>query len=388
MSTVEVKISQLRDAAVHLEHTAAQIEQSSHTVRHLLDELLAGHLKSDAGTDLTSRYHAERGDMETWAQQLREFARELKSAASQIEEALSANRVYGQDVSGLSQVLVPAASVGNIVSALPMSIRNADQPGRILPPEKPREIESRPVPLETYVSFHNRTAYENLTRKQNLLEISRNQLDELADQRAEQVSEIAALKNRLVSFDADIDVDNSPRVVALETQLAQTDSDINAVNHRIDMLQGDIGELTQRLERVAPGAGADLDLIAGLEGGNTNEWIKQNTEGCVNHIVHRMAIPEGIPADAYLWDDNAARLTEYGITSGDVPLEGSVLLMEPEHSYSDDGLGHLMYVERVVDGEVWITDNDHAAPVRLSDLTEELTGDRLKYLYFPWHTKA
>jgi hypothetical protein len=62
--------------------------------------------------------------------------------------------------------------------------------------------------------------------------------------------------------------------------------------------------------------------------------------------------------------------------------------MERDHPYADDIFGHLMYVEKVEGNLIWVTDNNHATPVLLSELTDELTGDNINYLYFPWRTKA
>jgi len=276
-----------------------------------------------------------------------------------------------------------------IRSALPKSIREPEDPYEFAPKPLP-EADAQPEPLEldAYVSTRNQPLFDEMQRKANLVEVSQNQLDDLMDQRAEKISEMNALKNRLASFNANLDVDNSPRVVVLQTQLDQINSDIVVVRDRIDMLNGEMDDLTVRLGRVVPGAGADFTAIAQLEGGTTSVWIRASTEGCVNHVVNQMPIPEGIAADAHLWDDNAARLSQYGITSGDTPLQGSVLLMEPEHSYADDVYGHLMYVERVENGVIWVTDQDHPTPTPLSEITDEMTGDKLKYLYFPWHTQA
>jgi surface antigen len=93
-------------------------------------------------------------------------------------------------------------------------------------------------------------------------------------------------------------------------------------------------------------------------------------------------------ANAYLWNDRAAALPQYGITSGNVPLVGSVLVLEKTHPYADPVFGHLMYVERVDNDGIWITDNLHTEPVKLSALTSETSGTNLSYLYFPWHTHA
>jgi hypothetical protein len=102
-----------------------------------------------------------------------------------------------------------------------------------------------------------------------------------------------------------------------------------------------------------------------------------------------MPIPEGIARHAFLWDDKAQQLAQYGVTSGDMPLVGSVVVLEKEHSYADDTFGHLLYVEGVEDGDVWVTDNLHPnQPVKLANLTDELSGPNIKYLNFPWHTRA
>jgi hypothetical protein len=47
-----------------------------------------------------------------------------------------------------------------------------------------------------------------------------------------------------------------------------------------------------------------------------------------------------------------------------------------------------MYVERVDNGAVWITDNTHRSPILLTDLTAEVSGQNIHYLYFPWWTQG
>ena len=101
-----------------------------------------------------------------------------------------------------------------------------------------------------------------------------------------------------------------------------------------------------------------------------------------------MPIPPGIPGNAMTWIDNAAAHPEYGITVGTQPLAGSVIVMQPEHSFANDIFGHVMYVERVENGAIWVTDNNNHTPVLLSSLTDELTGPNIQYMYFPWQTQA
>jgi surface antigen len=109
----------------------------------------------------------------------------------------------------------------------------------------------------------------------------------------------------------------------------------------------------------------------------------------VNYIAGRVPIPGDLAANAHLWDDRAAELTRFGIRVGSEPLTGSILVMETDHPFASDNYGHVMLVESVgSDGSIWVTDNTHPTPVRLSDLTDEVTGDRIKYLYLPWYTRV
>jgi hypothetical protein len=60
--------------------------------------------------------------------------------------------------------------------------------------------------------------------------------------------------------------------------------------------------------------------------------------------------------------------------------------MQPEHSFANDQFGHVMYVERVENGMIWVTDNNNHTPRLLNDMTDELTGPYIQYMYFPWQT--
>ena len=146
---------------------------------------------------------------------------------------------------------------------------------------------------------------------------------------------------------------------------------------------------------VTPGPGADMDLIRSLEGSRTNEAILRathqadNSVNCVNWVCSRVPIPPGLPTNAKDWVQNAINHPELGITIGDHPLAGSVIVMQPEHGFADDRFGHVMVVERVdADGTVWVTDNFNHEPVLLSRLTNEVSGPNIQYLYLPWNTQA
>ena len=185
------------------------------------------------------------------------------------------------------------------------------------------------------------------------------------------------------------------RIRGMRQQLADIDALITGENTSIDQLQQQMDALNARLEMVTPGPGADLDLIRSLEGSRTSEAILRathqadNSVNCVNWVCTRVPIPPGLPTNAKDWIQNAMNHPELGIKIGDVPLTGSVIVMQPEHSFADDRFGHVMVVERVdPDGSVWVTDNFNHEPVLLSRLTDEVSGPNIQFLYLPWNTQA
>jgi surface antigen len=200
--------------------------------------------------------------------------------------------------------------------------------------------------------------------------------------------DLVALRDRLVAYDPTINLDSVPRLQVMEAQLSYYDTQITATQNEIDDLNTQLHALQTRLDRVKPAAGADLAVIASMEQTQTPTWVQANTYDCVKHVVGKVSIPNGMAQDAHLWDDLVQRMSEYGITVGDVPLKGSVIVLEREHAYASNAYGHLLYVERVDSSGVWVTDNNHPDPIRLSDLTTETSGTNVKVLYFPWHTRA
>jgi hypothetical protein len=241
---------------------------------------------------------------------------------------------------------------------------------------------------DAYVSRYNRPLYDELQAHKDNLRQQEERLAYLKLMRDEKEADLLALQNRLTSEGVE-KIDTVTKVQALRGEIASIDGEMTSVTGEISTIRNDIDGLQERLARVMPGQGANLSLIRELEKGETWDIVKRNTYGCVNHIVSKMPIPAVIANDAYLWNDNVLRYAEYGISSGDVPLPGSVIAFEREHSWADSQYGHLMYVEKVVNGEVWITDNYHPnTAVRLTDITTEISGENVTYLYFPWHTRV
>lgn len=242
--------------------------------------------------------------------------------------------------------------------------------------------------LGSYISPANRPLYDTLLDDQTALANERATIAELVDARERAANDSATLRDRLRVY-GETNIASVPRVQVLDRQIAEYDRDIRAGEGRVEALESRIDSATRRLIAVNPADSADVYLIRQLEGGESAPYVLSNTRDCVNYIASRVPIPGELAANAHLWDQRAAEYPQFGIRTGDSPLPGAILVMEADHPYADDRYGHVMLVERIDSaGGVWITDNNHSTPTRLSDLTSVTTGEKVKYLYLPWFTKA
>jgi len=252
---------------------------------------------------------------------------------------------------------------------------------------------AKPVPValtpSSYVSAANRALFDEWTKARNETSSAAAVRDDLLEQRQEKQQELNALKNRILTFNPTANLTGIERVVTLEAQIQALDAQIAVLDTQIARTEDKVNELAHRLQWVLPGAGADLEKLRAMETGKTAQIVLDNTYDCVHYVASRLPIPANMATDAHLWNDNVLKLAEYGLQRGDVPLPGSVLVMEREHPYADSVNGHVMYVEAVDERGVWVTDNLHPdKPVLLSALTSEVTGPNISYVYFPWHTRA
>lgn len=361
MTEVNAKLYQLRDAGTKLRRSSREIEQAIKECYEMMQSLYGMGFESGASAEFMMKFRAEDSAMIEWPKRLDEFAGNLFYAADQLE---AATRPTGE------------------AAAAP-------------PPPLAYDFASAPVPTQTHSQYHvgdytsgaSQPVAETLTLQQQQMQDAQNRLSQLEAQRDAKATEIAELRERVAEFggsDAALG-----RIEALEGELAALEADIATQQEIIEQLEIDISGIEERLALVRPGPGADLELIARLENAETEQWIKDSTADCVNYIVNRMTIPPGIPRNAHMWDEMVLEHPEYGINIGDVPLVGSVMVMEREHEWADSIFGHVLYVERVdPDGSVWITDNlNPHTPVRLQDFTDEISGENIKYLYFPWETR-
>ncbi len=368
--SVRVKPAQLRAIADDLEAHAAGLERSVEATAQRINQLLQGAgFVGQLAAALGTRYRQTQNSMEAWPGLFRQFASFLRDAADRFQ---TADQTAGGSVAGASTT-----------ADFTMS----------------------------YVSAANRPIYDRLIGQQQALQEATRALNALRTERAAEVERLQDLQAKMIDYEG-IEGENvldllgdawewlatrldgryvstQNLIAALQEHIAGLDTAISQGRTQVSQLTADVSGLQGRLAMVAPGPEADLNAIQQLEqSGGTPDWLKSYTGGCVRHILDRMPIPPEIARNAHLWDDQARANPQYGIQIGSMPLEGSVIVMEGAHSYSKyKDLGHVMYVDHIDQGDVYVTDNDYATPVRLADLTSETSGANISYLYFPWHTK-
>lgn len=377
MTQVEVRLSELRSASGTLRQASYRLQLALDAVLPIIDQSLMDALPVSENAYL---YQSHKAHLSTIPAQVTQFADNLEHAADDIALALDKQGEHKLNPDHIVHFYAPKK----------FDLKGKTTIGMLVGNQGVSEPDNRvTLTLDEYVSKRNQPLYDELKIKQSLLKDRQSALALLMNQRNEVSQDLTALRNRIISFDGTVSADNHPRITGLELQLKDLDQHIATTQGEIDSLQLDVDTMNQRLHRVAPSAGAELDAIIDLEGAQNPQWLKSSTFGCVSHIVDKMPLPNGIARDALLWDDAALELPQYGISWGDTPLEGSVLQMEPSHPYADNQYGHVLYVERVENGVVWVTDNlNPDEPVKLTDLTTVTSGSNMRYLYFPWNTKA
>lgn len=362
MSDLTLRVADLRGAEQRFRESAARVDDVALRVDSILRDLDT--LALDAGV-MASASQVRTGLQTLSGDVLRQFARRLQQAADDIQQAVEQPfRLPHFDLSLLSDATVAAIPMAASAAVVP-------QTGT------------------WFVATVNRPLYNTWQAAETRLMQTRAQIATLTEQRSTLVSDMAALRNRLLSHDPQTDLNRVPVLRTMQQQAQQIDQEINQHERDAAGLESQIGMLRERLDRVQPAQGADWSVIRQMEQQHTPSYVLDNTYDCVRYVVGRVTIPDGLALNAYQWHDAAANMPQLGVRVGDVPLVGAILQMDPQHSYADDVYGHLMIVERVQGGEVWVTDNFHPdVPVRLSDLTQETSGAHLRYLYLPWYTKG
>jgi uncharacterized protein YukE len=292
MSEVETKLTQLRDAADQMNRSCLRIDQCIADVRDVVQSMVTAGWQNEQAAAFILHYGAYQGQMDAWSVTMRKLATDLKRAANDIESA-----------------------VQSTASVTPAEATNGYRPGHrgrgrhfILPPET--KVPPLPYSLDAYVSPVNRPLYDQLTSDRQKLDSEQIRLDALLQTRAHLADDLKALKDRLHSYNPQMDVNSVPRVQTMQSQLDSYDQQIAQSQQHVTSLQSEINDLAGRLERVKPAAGADLNLITEMSHAHTAQWVKDHTEGCVNYIASRMPIPDNLAQNAYLWDNKALEMPQ------------------------------------------------------------------------------
>ncbi len=390
MNKVEAKLDSILAGATLMQTASNHTNATLTHVRQLVEELVM--LGMDGA--LPETFYQQLPMLEQLPVSLGGYARTLQTAHDEISAAINGDLsqyvVIGTNTMSSITMIDPSISTSDKKFLLKLSRRHfAGLAEEVTAPVIVPMAAALAVTNTSYVASVNQPLYEDWTAKKHTLEAATQVKGQLTTERAEKVRELNALTNRIRTFNPDVDLNNISKVMTLQTDISTIDQQLQGLDAQISQTQYDLSSVDERLRRVLPTGGADLNVIAKMEFSSTPQVVLDNTQDCVNYVVGKFAIPPNMATDAHKWNENILKLRDYGISSGQVPLEGSVLVMERDHPYADDRYGHVLYVEQVDNRGVWVTDNLHPdKAILLSDLTSETSGKNITYVYFPWHTKA
>lgn len=280
-------------------------------------------------------------------------------------------------------------------------------------------IASGPVQLYSsqfsYVSQGNQGLLDSLKSDENALSLRLSEIEDMRISRETMQTELDQLRERLADLDR-VSGSNpfdwlgdgaeflgsrifgeygrvSGDISQLEEAIANLDTELGSAHRDVENLENSINQTVERLKLVTPPADADIEFIKNMEYTTTEAWLRpytlDNGQGtCTTHIIDKIAIPRELIRNAGDWNNQALAHPEFGIQIGNHPLVGSVLVMERAHPYASDVAGHVMYVERIENGEVYVTDNNNNAPISLSQIGVNPNDANISYLYIPWHTQG
>jgi len=382
-------LASMREGADEIERRALTIRQALEAAQGILNTILPS-IESDAAEEFKFFYRSQSGSMQELPNQLQQFAKKLRSASDAIENAARSksgnNREKPTDSNHDGQQTSQQSQPNGKV--MPSTIHghrpfDASQHNHAYNnPASNNEIKDKLIQFKkpAYISDDNKPLYKEFNEKQGQFITEQQKFDMYKELYATRLKYLRDLQ--AASPNATNDINRvASEIEQMKKALILQQSTVTDLMHQASAL------LT-RVERVTPGAGANISGILSMANSQTSQQILDNTGSCVHYIAQRMSVP--FAPNAYEWNDwvkkNGAL---YGIKEGNIPLAGSVIVMEQDHPYASEVYGHVLYVEKVdVDGTVWITDNNHSEMVKLTSLTHEITGPNIHYLYFPWETKG
>ncbi|MBZ0289268.1 MAG: hypothetical protein K8I30_16735, partial [Anaerolineae bacterium] len=258
-----MKLSDLRGAAEQMRRSCLRIDESVQSVKGIVAALYDAGYDGGAGA-FALLYAQTYAGVDEWVQTLSDFAGKLSGAADDVERAITPH----------------FASLDALYKASGRNMTDLDAiTSAIAPPAPPLPVQ--PGILDhpnLYLNSANRPLFNQLLLDKTALTDAQTQVNSLTAQRASVQADLTALKNRLLSYDPNANVNNVPRVTALEDQIKGLDTQITAAQGRVELLGGNVDALTTRLNRIMPGMNADIPLIQGMESGETAPWVKANTQ--------------------------------------------------------------------------------------------------------------
>ena len=311
MSEIYLKLSELRDCAEQLRQSKRHLDQSLTNIGDVLRELAVLGMEEH---EFVTLGRPQMHTMTYWTQRLNHFADRLTATADDVEGAVLFELPHF-DLSLLPERDPIVSQTMGMQSSI-VEVTTLDTGG-------------------LYVSSANTDLFLTLRERQNLLAEQIGKRTILIEQHQSAVSELEATRNRALSYNPDLDLNSVPRNQALQNEVSQLESEITQMDTTIASLETEVQTLDTRLATIQPSSGADMSIIADMEGSSTNPHVVNNTYDCVNHVVQKLPIPHNMALDAHSWNELALQHPEYGITIGDQPLEGSVIVLEREHSYAD-----------------------------------------------------
>src|SRR5690606_38249063 len=88
MPRVEVRLTELQEAAARFSTSANRIKESIDTVNEVIDGIMALGYESQAAMQTVLRFRAQRDTMDDWLDQLLYFSARLNEASDELERAL------------------------------------------------------------------------------------------------------------------------------------------------------------------------------------------------------------------------------------------------------------------------------------------------------------
>lgn len=345
-----VRPEELRRAAGQIHRSAKVIAANLQQVDEWLKALTPAHFEGQSADQLRRRYQARRDALLNAQAKANVFADGLETIASQFEKAdrkMQAGPAAGS-VLGIS-TLSPAVESESAIRASYLNMRWAERFSAFSALEGDYQRLLGLVDPEKMAS-----AKDQLSEYDRLIAAEEARLAE-----ARQGGD--SFRNKVIpTFPLQGDGDGVPwRVKAddFEDAEAAAMQNLQELHAKRNALQNEYDVMLtnqNQLESVSQRRAVLNNLIT--EGippdGPTNNWLRSLLGGCTNYVAEKRdvsAFPNangepGHPGHATNWNDQAAKA---GYEVGNIPVKGSIMVLEKGTHGANETMGHVAYVENV-----------------------------------------